>query len=75
MAGVSESSADQQRHKQVLLDYFSEHLGEAHTAEELGEATGISCEEAEVAAEVLAYENEIAKEYLEGGQKVYRRKA
>lgn len=75
MSGIPQSSGDAQARKQAILDYLSEHLGEARSADELAEATGLSCEDAQVAAEALAYEQEIAKEYIEGGQKVYRRKA
>ena len=75
MAGIPDSSGDQQDRKQKLLDYFCDHLDQAHTAEELAAATSMSLEDVEITVEALAYEKEVAKEYVEGGQKVYRRKA
>ena len=75
MAGIPDSSGEQANRKQIVLDYLCEHIGEARGAEQLAEATGLSLEEVEIAAEALAYEDEIAKEYIAGGQKVYRRKA
>ena len=75
MAGIPDSSGDQQNRKQILLDYFCDHLDQVHTAEELSAETGMSLEDVEIAVEALAYEKEVAKEYGEGGQKGYRRKA
>ena len=74
MAGIPDSSGEQQNRKQMLLDYFCDHLGETCTAEDLAAATGMSLEDVEIAVEALAYEKEVAKEYGEGGQKTYRRK-
>ncbi len=75
MAGIPDSSSDQSESKQKILDYVCEHLDRAFTAEELADASGMSLEDTEIAVESLAYEQELAKEYVEGGQKVYRRKA
>ena len=74
MAGIPHSSDEQQRRKEAILDYLRDHIGQAYTADQLAEATGMVCEEAHVAVETLAYEQEVAKEYVEGWQKVYRRK-
>ena len=74
MAGIPDSSSEQQTAKQTILDYFCDHLGEAITADDLANATGMAIEDVEIAVEALAYEKEVAKEYGEGGQKVYRRK-
>ncbi len=75
MAGIPGRSGGQSESKQRILDYVCEHLDQPFTAEELGRATGMSLEDTEIAVESLAYEQELAKEYVEGGQKVYRRKA
>ncbi len=75
MAGIPTSSGDQQRRKQAVLDYLSDHLGNAYTAEQLAGETGLPIEEVKVAADALAYEQEIAKERDEGGMAIYRRKA
>ncbi len=75
MAGVSDRGGKQSDNKQKVLDYVAEHLEKAFTSEELSQVTGMSPEDTEIAVEALAYEKELAKEYVEGGQKVYRRKA
>ena len=75
MAGIPDTSGDQGQTRQRVLDYFCDHLGTACTAEEVADAIGLSVEDTEIAVESLAYEKEIAKEYVEGGQKIYRRKA
>lgn len=75
MAGIPPSSPDQQERKQKVLDYLSDQIDSAFTAEELAQATGVALDEVKVAAEALAYENEIAKERTDGGVSTYRRKA
>ena len=74
MAGIPHRNDEQQRRKQIILDYMCEHLGEAFSADDLAEATGMVCEDAQIAVEALAYEQEVAKEHTEGGQKIYRRR-
>ncbi len=74
MAGTAAPSGDLQNRKQIILDYLSDHIDQARSADELAEATGMPIEEAMVAVEALAYEQEVAKERTEGGQPVYRRK-
>ena len=75
MAGIPDTSGEQEQTRQRVLDYFSDHLDSVCSAEEVADAIGLSVEDTEIAVEALAYEKEIAKEYVEGGQKVYRRKA
>jgi len=74
MAGTAAPSGDLQSRKQIILDYLTDHIDQTRSADELAEATGMPIEEAMVAVEALAYEQEIAKERTEGGQPVYRRK-
>ncbi len=74
MAGIHAGNGDQERHQQILLDYFSDHIGHTYTADELSEATGMPLEQAKIAVEALAYEHEVAKERTEGGIATYRRK-
>ena len=74
MAGIPPSSGEQQRHKQLLLDFFSDNIGTAYTADELASATGMPVEEVKIAVEALAYGHEVAKERTGGGISVYRRK-
>lgn len=74
MAGTAAPSEDLQRRKETILDYLSDNIGQARSAEEIAEATQLSLEETKIAVEALAYEQEVAKERTEGGQSVYRRK-
>jgi hypothetical protein len=74
MAEATQGDAGLDHNKQLLLDYFRDHLAEAHSSDELAQASGLSPEATEIAAEALAYEQEITKEYDEGGKKFYRRK-
>lgn len=66
---------DLQYHKQTILEYMTRHIGLIFTVDDLASATSIKREEAQLALETLAYEHEITKEYIEGGQRVFVRKS
>ncbi len=73
MAGIPQGSEEQEARKQAVLDYMCEHIGDSYSAEHIAEGTGIPLEEVKVAAEALAYAQELAKTRTEGGQATYRR--
>ena len=75
--GIPDSSGegDQEQRKQAILEYFCDHIDEPLTSEQVADALGLATEDAEIAIEALAYEKEIAKEYDEGGLRLFRRKA
>ncbi len=74
MAGTPAPNQELRQRKERILDYLCDNIGQARTADELAAATGMSEEDAKVAADALAYEHEVVKERTEGGQAVYRRR-
>ncbi|HZG65622.1 MAG TPA: hypothetical protein VEZ12_02705 [Herpetosiphonaceae bacterium] len=76
-AGIPDSSGEgeQEQRKQLILDYFCEHIDQSLTPEQVADAVKLSTEDVEIAIEALAYEKELAKEYDEGGLRTFRRKA
>jgi hypothetical protein len=75
--GIPDSGGEgeQEQRKQQILDYFCQNLGTSFTAEQVADALGLTTEDTEIAIEALAYEKELAKEYDEGGLRLFRRKA
>jgi hypothetical protein len=75
--GIPDSSGEgeQEHRKQVILDYFCEHLDQPFSSEQIADATGLATEDVEIAIEALAYEKEVAKEYDQGGLRFFRRKS
>lgn len=74
---MASGSLDSTRHddcKQAILDYLRDNIDHDYGVDELAAATGLSEDEAKIAVEALAYDNEVAKAHTDGGQTVYRRK-